>query len=67
MILTLILDYNTLDDNYSLVNKKYERGLFLEVSLAQWAENFDFVQKKSTSKISKHPGFGMLVENLLNF
>ena len=47
MILTLILDYNTLDDNYSLVNKKYERGLFLEVSLAQWAENFDFVQKKN--------------------
>ena len=48
MILTLylILDYNTLDDNYSLVNKQYERGLFLEVSLAQWAENFDFVQKK---------------------
>ena len=45
MIPTLILDYNTLDDNYSLVNKKYERGLFLEVSLAQWANNFDFVQK----------------------
>ena len=35
LILYLILDYNTLDDNYSLVNKKYERGLFLEVSLAQ--------------------------------